>query len=213
MATHSTRLSKDVILKALEEHNFNVAETSRALGYVRPNHLWKRINKIPELKAKVDQYEQPGKVETFSHVSEEKYLAAIRQARGNRAIIAKLLGVNLSGVYERINKNPKLREACRVASEELKDIAETKLFELVEAGDFQAIKFYLSTQGRDRGYGEKLEVSGSVNVEHRWDLTRLNMDELLILENIARRALPKGEEDVVDGAFTEIPANPGSDRS
>ena len=43
-------------------------------------------------------------------------------------------------------------KALGEAREELCDTAEGKLFELVEAGDYRAITFVLSTRGKNRGY-------------------------------------------------------------
>jgi hypothetical protein len=45
--------------------------------------------------------------------------------------------------------------------EQALDKAESMLFRNIEQGDQRAIEFYLRTQGRDRGYGTRVDVSVS----------------------------------------------------
>lgn len=193
----------EAVLKALRENNYDINETARALNYVRPKGLVDRINANPALKEEVEQHQATRKRRRFSSISDETYIKAIYEAKGIKSVVANLLGVNISGVYTRINNSPELQEAVRLASEGFKDVAETKLFELVEAGDFQAIKFYLSTRARDRGYGNKVEISGTTDVNYNWNLQVLGVEELLALEALARKALPEGNEDVIDARFIE----------
>jgi hypothetical protein len=208
----NTGRTEEDILRVLEENEWSVAQASRALGYTRPVYLWNRIENNERLMEIMEKHPQEKTPRVFAQVSDEQFIEAIYKARGVKSIIAKLLGLNVSGVYTRINRNPDLQEAVRIASEGFKDIAETKLFELVEAGDFHAIKFYLSTQGRDRGYGDKVEISASMSVEHNWNLNILDVQDLLVLESVARKALPSGEKnDVVDGRFTETTTDSSSD--
>ena len=42
--------------------------------------------------------------------------------------------------------------ALKELREALGDLAERKLYDLIEAGDFRAITYYLSTMGKSRGY-------------------------------------------------------------
>jgi hypothetical protein len=43
-------------------------------------------------------------------------------------------------------------QVMKEARDGLGDLAEKKLYDLIEAGDYRAIVFYLSTMCRDRGY-------------------------------------------------------------
>ena len=59
-----------------------------------------------------------------------------------------------------------------VKREEMLDIAESKLGELINAGDFSAIRFILSTVGRSRGYGNNLSIDAEIDAEITIDLSK-----------------------------------------
>jgi hypothetical protein len=91
---------------------------------------------------------------------------ALRAAGGVYAHAAKLLSeasgrsCTRQNIQHWIRKHPKLTETVREAFEEIKDLAETALIENVRNGDTNAIKFYLETKGKDRGYVRQYRVSG-----------------------------------------------------
>jgi hypothetical protein len=72
------------------------------------------------------------------------------------------LGIKPAALYEAIKRNNKLRsllESVKERSEEyLLDLAESQLVAKIREGDFKAIKFFLETKGRKRGYGRADEV-------------------------------------------------------
>jgi len=200
------RTDKDVI-RALEENNYDIYDTAKAMGYTRPSALRDRIRNNPKLNELVEGRPQKEMSSRISRVTQEDFIEAIYRARGMKTVIAKILDLNVSNVYDRIKRHPELQEHVRIASEQFKDVAETKLFELVEKGDFEAIKFYLSRQARDRGYGDKLEFSAHLDMTNSWNLQVLGVEELLALESIAKKALPlpqEESEDVIEGRFIEV---------
>jgi hypothetical protein len=202
------RVTDEQILETLEKNDWNLEKSAEILGFTRPWNLEHRINANDALKAEFRAHnpKQPRRNHT-----DQEYLDAIIEARGNRGIVAKLLGLKPNSVYARLANNQELYDACYFAREELKDIAETKLFELVEQGDFQAIKFYLNSQGKDRGYGEKLELTADVSLAPKYDLSRLSSEEMLKLEELLIKALPektnqsfdKWHEYSIDGNFED----------
>ena len=62
---------------------------------------------------------------------------------------------------KRIAASKHLREVCDEVVEQTLDWAESKLLELMAAGDKTAILFYLKCKGKKRGYTERQEVTGS----------------------------------------------------
>jgi hypothetical protein len=44
--------------------------------------------------------------------------------------------------------------------EELLDLAEGKLIGHLQSGSLDALKFFLSTKGKDRGYSKRIEATG-----------------------------------------------------
>lgn len=208
----NTGRSDEHILKAFEESGWNLVKTASALGYKSNTSLYNRLKKSPSILAEYEKHNKKQVHKAQPQRTDEEYLEAIAKSGGLQSVVAEILGLHVNSVYSRIARNPELRQALYNAGERQKDKAERKLFDLIEAGDFQAVKFFLSTRARDRGYGEKVEISASMNVEHNWNLQLLGVNDLLLLEDIARRALPEGEKpEIVDGEFTETPAKSSTD--
>lgn len=61
---------------------------------------------------------------------------------------------------KRIAASKHLREVCDEVVEQTLDWAESKLLELMAAGDKTAILFYLKCKGKNRGYIERQELTG-----------------------------------------------------
>lgn len=90
----------------------------------------------------------------------EEMAQALTEAKGFISVVAKRLGCNQSTVRNYIARYACCREAVENSREAMKDFAESKLFKLVDEENITAIIFYLKTQGRDRGYIERQEVTG-----------------------------------------------------
>ena len=92
--------------------------------------------------------------------------AALRAAGGVYAHAARLLSeatgssCTRQNIQQWVHKYSKLNEAVCEGLEEIKDLAETALIENIRNGDTNAIKFYLETKGKDRGYMRQYRVSG-----------------------------------------------------
>lgn len=85
---------------------------------------------------------------------------ALIASRGNLSMAARKLGVSRSGMEKFLNTRPELQEVRREAKESMLDVAEDQLMSLIHTGDIRAITFYLKTQGKERGYTERQEVTG-----------------------------------------------------
>ena len=85
---------------------------------------------------------------------------AIRDASGILAGAARRLKCSRSTVSRYVRLHPCCRQARDEAREALLDLAEDKLAKHVRDGELGAIKFFLKTQGRDRGYVERQEFAG-----------------------------------------------------
>lgn len=98
-------------------------------------------------------------------MGKQKYTAetvaeAIKRAKGFVNTAARGLGCSRRTVYRYLDRYPSIREALIEAREAMLDISEIKLLEQIQAGNITAILFFLKTQGKDRGYTERHEVSG-----------------------------------------------------
>lgn len=86
--------------------------------------------------------------------------AALREAMGNRAAVARKFGVTRQAVDALVKRTPSLQATLHDIEEGMIDNAESALYREVVDGNFQAVKWYLATKGKARGYVERQEVSG-----------------------------------------------------
>jgi len=93
----------------------------------------------------------------MAKISVNKFKAALPKSGGVRAVIAKTLGVDRSAVTLYLQRHPELLPLLEEQSDVIDDMAEYRLFEKIVAGDLNAIKFRLSTKGKNRGYVTKEE--------------------------------------------------------
>lgn len=76
---------------------------------------------------------------------------------GNISAVANVFGVHRHTIMRRIEKSKELREILEDAREMMLDNAESKLYSKVLNGETVPLIFFLKTQGRKRGYGDKPE--------------------------------------------------------
>ena len=93
-------------------------------------------------------------------IGKRKVIEALHTTKGAVYLAAKRLDCSAKSVYNYINEYEDIAAIKNDYSEEVSDIAELKLREAVTSGDAWAIKYQLSTKGKDRGYVERQEVSG-----------------------------------------------------
>lgn len=88
----------------------------------------------------------------------ESIEAELRKTKGMVAIAARQLGLTRQGLYFRINRSARLQQLLQEEREVVTDSAELKLYQAIMNGDMIAVKYYLSTQGRTRGYVIRTET-------------------------------------------------------
>lgn len=76
---------------------------------------------------------------------------------------AKALGITRQSLSERIANCEELQAAYKEAVEQTSDMIETKLLTAAKKGAGWAVRLYLTNKCRDRGYGQKIEISGSLH--------------------------------------------------
>ena len=124
-------------------------------------------------------------------------IAAIQDTHGLLSLAARRLGCRDDTIRAYAKRHITVAAALREERERMKDIAEGSLFKQVILGEGWAVKYYLSTQAKDRGYVERYEHSGPqggpIPIEHmlRERLARLADGDI---ESTAPPALPAGGE-------------------
>jgi len=96
--------------------------------------------------------------------SPEQMIEALRQSRGLVSLAAEMMGCARQTVYEYMEAFPEIRQAREDARHGMLDVAEGMLFKKIQEGDMTAIIFYLKTQGKDRGYIERLDIGLEMGV-------------------------------------------------
>lgn len=84
---------------------------------------------------------------------------AIVKAFGNLSTAAKSLSVDRATLYKWIDQEG-LEEAVIEGRNTRLDFVESKLDQKINGGDTTAIIFFLKTQGKNRGYVERQEITG-----------------------------------------------------
>lgn len=84
---------------------------------------------------------------------------ALNETRGMIYLAADRLGCEADTIYSYAKRYASVKEAITRHRGKTTDIAELKLYQAITDGESWAIQFYLRTQGRERGYVEKVDVS------------------------------------------------------
>jgi DNA-binding protein Fis len=160
--------SCEEVLAALRQTGGNKRQAARLLG-VGYKTLYNYIERYPTVQEECAARAQAERERRSSggapaslpqeagrhpeRFSPETVAEALRRAGGVKSHAAKVLRCNRDTVEGYIRRHPDVREAWVEARETMVDTAEIKLREAVDRGEWRAIRYTLSTLGRDRGYG------------------------------------------------------------
>jgi hypothetical protein len=90
-----------------------------------------------------------------------QFIEAIRGSGGIVSTIAKRVGCTWHTARKYIDDYPTVTRAYADETESVTDLAETALIKAIQDGDIGAVKYYLSTKGKHRGYVERQELTGA----------------------------------------------------
>lgn len=94
------------------------------------------------------------------HVSDQEIADALVKAAGVYYAAAMTLGIHRKTIEARIKKSEALKETAAQAVEQNCDIGEARLIEALREGEPWAIKEYLHSKARNRGYGfQRLDIT------------------------------------------------------
>jgi hypothetical protein len=93
-------------------------------------------------------------------VTPGEVLAHIPESFGLLQPITKALQCTRSAVQKVLDENPEIAEKFADAEEDAKDTVIKMMIKDAKAGDAKARELFLKSRARDRGYGDKLEISG-----------------------------------------------------
>ena len=105
-------------------------------------------------------------------ITAEQAIEAIQESGGFVTEVARRLGITRRHVYNLRDKYVTVAEALVDERERQLDHAELQLHKQIKAGNMTAIIFYLKTQGKQRGYVERQEVTGAgggtLSIDSKW---------------------------------------------
>lgn len=90
----------------------------------------------------------------------QQIIDALAANEGRVAIAAEELGCQAQTIYNYRDRYPTIEQFIQHKREKRLDLAENSLWDLVLAGNLGAVIFFLKTQGKDRGYTERQELTG-----------------------------------------------------
>ena len=92
-------------------------------------------------------------------ITDDQIAETYVKCAGNKVRTAKALGMSRQTLWHRIKNNPELKDRLDDAWEGVVDEVEYALLELTEEKQFNAIQFFLKCKAKNRGYGDKVEVT------------------------------------------------------
>jgi len=100
----------------------------------------------------------------------QQVIQAIQDTGGIKDKIARNLGCHRHTVDNYIERYPTVARAYKAEREKVLDLAESRLFKKLEDGFWPAIRYYLSTLGKDRGYVQRQEIDeiGDLRIKVNW---------------------------------------------
>jgi len=95
------------------------------------------------------------------HYTAKQFIEAINGSGGIISTIATRIGCEWNTAQRYIRDYPTIAAAYKNETERVTDMAETALMKAIKTGEAWAVKYFLSTKGKYRGYVERQEVTGA----------------------------------------------------
>jgi hypothetical protein len=93
-------------------------------------------------------------------IKKEQFLEALEKSMGIVSQATKKIGVNRTTPYRWMKEDSEFKDKVEEIQNVVLDFAETKLYNLIDAGNPSATIFLLKTKGKNRGYIERQEIVG-----------------------------------------------------
>lgn len=94
-------------------------------------------------------------------ITNKELVATYEKKAANISATCAALGIDRGTFYNRRRANQELNKMLEAVEEGLIDFAESKLLQAINEENLTAIIFYLKTKGKNRGYIERQELTGS----------------------------------------------------
>jgi len=108
---------------------------------------------------KVSKVNETVKNKTDNH--KKGMMDALRATHGNVSAAAAKMDISRMQHYEWLKTDPEYAQAVHDIQEGIVDFSESALLKQIKEGNIAAIIFHLKTQGKRRGYVERIESTGA----------------------------------------------------
>lgn len=90
----------------------------------------------------------------------DEMLKSLKETLGIVSAAAEKTRITPQAHYKWMKADAKYAAKVNAIQEVQKDFVETKFMQLIRECDTAAIIFYMKTKAKDRGYGERMEITG-----------------------------------------------------
>jgi len=90
-------------------------------------------------------------------LTKQRIMESLKATHGIKKYMCEVLGVNRQTLYRYLKSNPELESEMQEHLEYITDIAEFNLIENIKKGNSWAVRYWLSTRGKNRGYSTRSE--------------------------------------------------------
>ena len=104
-----------------------------------------------ETAAKADKMDSP----------KDRMILALTKSLGVVSTAANKANIARSAHYEWLTSDPEYKAKVEDIKNLAIDFVESKMFNQIKSGDTALIKYFLSTQGKNRGYVERQEIANT----------------------------------------------------
>jgi hypothetical protein len=124
----------------------------------------------------------------------KQVIEALKETKGLVYLAAKKLGVDPDTVSNYAKRYPTVKATLVSARGEVVDLAEAKLYQATLGGEQWAVLFTLRTQGKERGYVERVQQEVAAKDGWRDDARKLGIDPDLLVAQVSKQ-LPAQDAD------------------
>ena len=133
-------------------------------------------------KDKSDKGKNQTKIELRQIESKIDMIEAMNNNFGIVSIAAQKAGISRNTHYRWLEEDPGYEKDSNEALERAKDFVESKIYQAIQEGKESVLIHYAKTKMRDRGYGEKISISGDPDAPLHLNLSALTFEQLKALK-------------------------------
>jgi hypothetical protein len=117
----------------------------------------------------------------------KQVIAALVKTKGLVYLAAKDLGCEPATIHNYAKRYAAVRETMVSARGEIVDVAEAKLYNAMHAGEQWAVLFTLRTQGKARGYVERVQQEVGTPEDWRDEARKAGLDPDKLVRDLAKK--------------------------